>query len=77
MVYHTYTCISDTLYIQSGKHLFLSAWSAGDAYLSFLFVPVDVSADEPLQTTDLCNAFRSLHVRSITVKRRLPTPGRA
>lgn len=36
-----------TLYIQSGKHLSLFAWSAGDVYLSVLFVPVDVSADQP------------------------------
>lgn len=74
---HIYTCASDTLYIQSGKHLSLFAWSAGDVYLSVLFVPVDVSADQPLHTADLCNIFRSLHVTSITVKRRPPTPGRA
>lgn len=74
---HIYTCASDTLYIQSGEHLSLFAWSAGDVYLSVLFVPVDVSADQPLHTADLCNVFRSLHVTSITVKRRPPTPGRA
>lgn len=54
---HIYTCISDTLYIQSGEHLSLFAWSAGDVYLSVLFVPVDVSADQPLHTADLYNVF--------------------
>lgn len=32
---HIYTCISDTLYIQSGEHMSLFAWSAGDVYLPF------------------------------------------
>lgn len=59
---HIYTCASDTLYIQSGEHLSLFAWSAGDVYLSVLFVPVDVSADQPLHTADLCNVFSTRDV---------------
>lgn len=51
---HIYTCASDTLYIQSGEHLSLFAWSAGDVYLSVLVVPVDVSADQPLHIQPTC-----------------------